>query len=59
MTTSVRIVEVTMPPTIGAAIRCITSAPVPWLQSAGNQAEHDRGYSRRSQRPGYRIGNSV
>ena len=29
--------DVTIPPTIGAAIRCITSAPVPWLQSAGSR----------------------
>ena len=29
ITTSVSAVEVTIPPTIGAAIRLITSAPVP------------------------------
>ena len=25
-----------MPPIMGAAIRCMTSAPVPWLHSAGS-----------------------
>ena len=30
------IVEVTTPPTIGMAMRFITSAPVPWLQRIGN-----------------------
>ena len=38
MTISVRIVDVTMPPTIGAAIRFITSAPVPALHMMGIRA---------------------
>ena len=32
---SSRMVEVITPPTIGAAIRFITSAPVPWLNMMG------------------------
>jgi hypothetical protein len=31
MTTKVSTVEETMPPIMGTAMRCITSAPVPWL----------------------------
>src|ERR1035441_5423045 len=33
MTTSVSTVDDTMPPIIGTAMRCITSAPVPWLHT--------------------------
>ena len=36
MTRSVRIVELTMPPIIGAAIRFITSAPVPVVHMMGS-----------------------
>src|SRR5438552_2766130 len=35
MISSVRNAEVSSPPTIGAAMRFITSAPVPWLHSSG------------------------
>src|SRR5262245_5657160 len=35
MTISVSRVDDTMPPIIGTAIRCITSAPVPWLHMIG------------------------
>ena len=35
MTTSVSTVDDTMPPIIGTAMRCITSAPVPWLHRIG------------------------
>ncbi len=37
MTTSVSMVELTMPPIIGAAIRFITSAPVPVVHMIGNK----------------------
>src|SRR5262249_648751 len=37
MTTSVSTVDDTMPPIIGTAIRCITSAPVPWLHMIGSR----------------------
>ena len=36
MTTRVSTVDDTMPPIIGTAMRCITSAPVPWLHIIGN-----------------------
>ena len=32
-----------MPPIIGTAMRCITSAPVPWLHRIGRQPSHDGG----------------
>ena len=35
MTISVSSVDDTMPPIIGTAMRCITSAPVPWLHMIG------------------------
>lgn len=35
MTTSVNTVELTIPPIIGSAMRCITSEPVPCAQSIG------------------------
>ena len=37
MTTSVRMVALTMPPTIGAAMRRITSDPVPPPSMIGNK----------------------
>ena len=37
ITTSVRIVDEIMPPTIGAAMRFITSAPVPVLHKIGKR----------------------
>ncbi len=36
ITSNVKIVVVIIPPTIGAAIRFITSAPVPWLHIIGS-----------------------
>ena len=36
MTTSVSSVDDTMPPIIGTAMRCMTSAPVPWLHMIGS-----------------------
>ena len=36
MTIRVSTVEDTMPPIIGTAMRCITSAPVPWLHMMGS-----------------------
>src|SRR5216684_5750479 len=37
MTTSVSTVADTMPPIIGTAMRCITSAPVPWFHMIGSR----------------------
>src|SRR5439155_1391405 len=37
ITINVRIVDVTIPPTMGAAIRFMTLAPAPWLQRAGTR----------------------
>src|SRR5437667_9038255 len=37
MTIKVSKVDDIMPPIIGTAIRCITSAPVPWLHMIGNR----------------------
>ena len=37
ITTRVSTVEVTIPPIIGAAIRCITDAPVPCVHMMGNK----------------------
>ena len=37
MTISVSSVEVTMPPIIGTAMRCMISDPVPWLQRIGRR----------------------
>ena len=34
-------VEVTTPPTIGVAMRFITSAPAPWLHRMGKKARDD------------------
>jgi hypothetical protein len=36
ITTRVSTVEETIPPIIGTAMRCIISAPVPWLHMIGN-----------------------
>src|SRR5689334_16613221 len=44
MISSVRNAEVMRPPTIGAAIRFMTSAPVPSLQRSGTRPEHHRGH---------------
>ena len=41
---SSRIVEVMTPPTIGAAIRFITSAPAPWLNMIGIKAGQDNAH---------------
>jgi hypothetical protein len=40
MTISVSKVDDTIPPTIGTAMRCITSAPVPWLHMIGSSPHH-------------------
>src|SRR6478735_309736 len=37
ITISVSRVEDTIPPIIGTAMRCITSAPVPWLHMIGSR----------------------
>ena len=37
MTINVSRVDDTMPPIIGTAMRCITSAPVPWLHMIGSR----------------------